>query len=68
MTNLNKLPKITKLASKFGTPLIDAEFVGDGITFRYKVGNTVSDYHYNNVDRGIEEEIGRLERLLAVEI
>ena len=68
MTNLNKLPKITKLAKQFGTPLVNAEFIGDGITFHYKVGDTVSDYHYNSVDRGIEEEIIRLERLLAVVI
>lgn len=67
MTNLNKLPKITKLARQFGTPLIDAEFIGNGVVFHYQVGETVSDYRYNNADRGIEEEISRLERLLAVE-
>jgi hypothetical protein len=68
MTNLNKLPKITKLAKQFGTPLKNAEFIGDGIVFHYHVGSTISDYRYNNVDRGINEEIIRLERLLAVEI
>lgn len=68
MTNISKIPQVTKLARQFGTPLIGAEFIGNGIIFRYKVGETVSDYRYNDADRGIQEEIIRLERLLAVEI
>lgn len=68
MANISKISKITRLAKRFGNPLIDAELINNGIIFRYRVGNTVSEYRYSDTDRGIEEEIERLEKLLAVEL
>ena len=68
MRNLKEISKITRLAKKFGTPLIEVGFYENGVDFRYKVGDTVSNYHYNDAERGIREEVGRLERLLAVDI
>ena len=65
MTNLDKLPKITKLAKMIGDKLISTDFIKDGIMFRYEIG---LPRFYEEVDSGIETEIARLERLLAVDI
>lgn len=68
MKYVGKIPKIKRLADRFGTPLKSVEFVGNGVRFLYVVGGTVHDHYYSDADRGIEEEIERLERLLAIEI
>ena len=68
MTDFGKVQDIRKLANKFGTPLVDAEFIGEGVTFYYNVKGTTHSHSYSNADRGLEEEVIRLERLLAIEI
>ena len=68
MKNLDKIPKIKRLAEKFGTPLEDVQFVGDGVVISYKVGSKKLSHKYSDADRGIEEEVIRLEQLLAIQI
>lgn len=48
--------------------MVDVNFVGEGIVFTYKVGKTIVPYKYSDVDRGIQEEIERLTRLLNIEM
>lgn len=68
MDNLKDIPKIKKLADKFGNPMDNVEFIGEGVVFTYKVGGTTSSYRYSNTQRGIQEEIERFTRLLKTEI
>lgn len=68
MKNLSKIATIRKLAKEFGTPLKSAEFIGDGVVFVYTVGGKDHPRKYPHADRGIEKEVIRLERLLALEI
>lgn len=68
MNNLPLIPRLKKLAERFGTPLKSVDFVGNGVVFHYDVNNTNLQKSYSNADRGIEEELERLERLLTIEI
>lgn len=67
MGSLKDIPKIDRLARKFGNPLQDVTFIGEGVRFTYKVGNSTLEKNYGSVEKGIQEEIKRLEGLLAIE-
>ena len=68
MQNLNKIPTIRKLAKEFGTPLSTVDFIGDGVNFVYSVNGKPHSHYYSNAERGIDEEVERLERLLTIEV
>jgi len=68
MNNLDKIPTLTKLARKFGTPLDEYNFIGDGIQFVYRVGETQFFKEYTDADKGIELEIERIKRFIEVSL
>ena len=68
MGQIKDISKIKKKAEEFGNPLAYTEFIGDGIVFVYRVGDGTISHSYNNLSRGIDEEIAWLERLLTTEI
>lgn len=67
MKNLPKVNEIRRKAKKFGTPLTDVFFHGSGIEFVYEVGDSTLNQYYSDADRGVREEITRLNNLLRAE-
>lgn len=66
MNTLSAIPRIKRLADRFGTPMIDVTFIGEGVVFKYKVGDTDMSYTYADTPKGIESEIERWNNLLAI--